>query len=96
MKSINFEEHYVVEDIQKETMKHMTSDPKGVPMQTMLKGIEEKSGFTDADEIKHHDARIQFMDKHDVEMQVLSYGNGAPSILKANAQLNYVNKQMIR
>ena len=77
-------------------MKHMTSDPKGVPMQTMLKGIEEKSGFTDADEIKHHDARIQFMDKHDVEMQVLSYGNGAPSILKANAQLNYVNKQMIR
>lgn len=28
MKSINFEEHYVVEDIQKETMKHMTSYPK--------------------------------------------------------------------
>lgn len=64
MKSINFEEHYVVEDIQKETMKHMTSYPKGVPMQTMLKGLEEKSGFTDADEIKHHDARIQFMDKY--------------------------------
>ncbi|MCI2946876.1 uncharacterized protein ACUXJ9_001177 [Staphylococcus caledonicus] len=82
MKSINFEEHYVVDEIQQETMKHMSSDPKGVPMQTMLKGLEQKSGFTDADEIKHHDARIKFMDKHDVEKQVLSYGNGAPSNLK--------------
>lgn len=92
MKSINFEEHYVVEDIQKETMKHMTSYPKGVPMQTMLKGLEEKSGFTDADEIKHHDARIQFMDKHDVEMQVLSYGNGAPSNLEGERAIELCKK----
>ena len=82
MKSINFEEHYVVDDIQKETMKYMSSDPNGVPMQTMLKGLEQKSGFTNADDITKHDERIKFMDEHDVEMQVLSYGNGAPSNLE--------------
>ena len=49
-------------------------------MQTMLKGLEQKSGFTNADDITKHDERIKFMDEHDVEMQVLSYGNGAPSI----------------
>ncbi len=41
MKSINFEEHYVVEEIQNETMKYMSSDPKGVPMKTMLEGLEQ-------------------------------------------------------
>ncbi|HCG74462.1 MULTISPECIES: amidohydrolase family protein [Staphylococcus] len=82
MKSINFEEHYVVDDIQKETMKYMSSDSNGVPMQTMLKGLEQKSGFTNADDITKHDERIKFMDEHDVEMQVLSYGNGAPSNLE--------------
>lgn len=92
MKSINFEEHYVVEDIQKETMKHMSADPKGVPMKTMLEGLEQKSGFTDADEISHHDKRIEFMDKHDVEMQVLSYGNGAPSNLEGQRAIDLCKK----
>ena len=45
MKSINFEEHYVVDDIQKETMKYMSSDPNGVPMQTMLKGLEQNQAL---------------------------------------------------
>ncbi|MEJ7501136.1 amidohydrolase family protein, partial [Staphylococcus pasteuri] len=30
----------------------------------------------------YHDKRIGFMDKHDVQMQVLSYGNGSPSNLQ--------------
>lgn len=92
MKSINFEEHYVVEEIQKETMKYMSSDPKGVPMKTMLEGLEQKSGFTDADEISYHDKRIDFMDKHDVEMQVLSYGNGAPSNLEGQRAIDLCKK----
>ncbi|BCX99510.1 hypothetical protein SA59458_25680 [Staphylococcus aureus] len=36
MKSITFEEHYVIEDIQKETMNAISADPKGVPMKVML------------------------------------------------------------
>ncbi len=82
MKSITFEEHYVIDEIQKETMKAASADPNGVPMKTMLEGLEQKSGFTDADEIKYHDKRIKFMDEQNVQMQVLSYGNGAPSNLE--------------
>ena len=82
MKSINFEEHYVIEDIQQETMKYMSPDSNGVPLKTMLEGLALKSGFTDADKLSYHDKRIGFMDKHDVQMQVLSYGNGSPSNLQ--------------
>lgn len=88
MKSINFEEHYVVNDIQQQTMKFMSQDPNGVPMQIMLEGLEQKSGFTDADEITHHDKRIKFMDEQDVQMQVLSYGNGAPSNLEGQQAID--------
>ncbi|MGZ2590963.1 amidohydrolase family protein [Staphylococcus borealis] len=73
-------------------MKYMSADPKGVPMKTMLEGLEQKSGFTDADEISHHDKRIHFMDKHDVEMQVLSYGNGAPSNLEGQRAIDLCKK----
>lgn len=101
MKSITFEEHYVIEDIQKETMNAISADPKGVPMKVMLEGFEKKTGFTNADELSHHDERIQFMNNQDVQIQVLSYGNGSPSNLvgqkaielcqKANDQLaNYI------
>ena len=48
MKSITFEEHYVIEDIQKETMNAISADPKGVPMKVMLEGLEKKTGFTNA------------------------------------------------
>lgn len=54
MKSITFEEHYVIEDIQKETMNAISADPKGVPMKVMLEGLEKKTGFTNADELSHH------------------------------------------
>ncbi|HCT8957302.1 TPA: amidohydrolase [Staphylococcus aureus] len=101
MKSITFEEHYVIGDIQKETMNAISADPKGVPMKVMLEGLEKKTGFTNADELSHHDERIQFMNNQDVQIQVLSYGNGSPSNLvgqkaielcqKANDQLaNYI------
>ncbi|HIA6719826.1 amidohydrolase, partial [Staphylococcus aureus] len=53
MKSITFEEHYVIEDIQKETMNAISADPKGVPMKVMLEGLEKKTGFTNADELSH-------------------------------------------
>lgn len=42
MKSITFEEHYVIEDIQKETMNAISADPKGVPMKVMLEGLEKR------------------------------------------------------
>lgn len=42
MKSITFEEHYVIEDIQKETMNAISTDPKGVPMKVMLEGLEKR------------------------------------------------------
>lgn len=45
MKSITFEEHYVIEDIQKETMNAISADPKGVPMKVMLEGLEKKDRF---------------------------------------------------
>ena len=61
-------------------------------MKTMLEGLEQKSGFTDADEISYHDKRIDFMDKHDVEMQVLSYGNGAPSNLEGQRAIDLCKK----
>ncbi len=71
MKSITFEEHYVIEDIQKETMNAISADPKGVPMKVMLEGLEKKTGFTNADELSHHDERIQFMNNQDVQIQSL-------------------------
>lgn len=82
MKSITFEEHFVINDIQEETMKYISNDTNGVPMQTMLKGLKEKSGFTNTDDLNEHEHRIQFMDSQDVQYQVLSYGNGAPSNLE--------------
>ncbi|CDR23996.1 5-carboxyvanillic acid decarboxylase [Staphylococcus argenteus] len=103
MKSITFEEHYVIQDIQNETMNANTADPNGVPMKVMLDGLEKKTGFTNADELSNHDKRIQFMDNQDVQIQVLSYGNGSPSNLvgqqaielckKANNQLaDYISQ----
>lgn len=41
MKSITFEEHYVIDDIQKETMSQASADPNGVPMKVMLEGLEK-------------------------------------------------------
>ena len=41
MKSITFEEHYVIDDIQKETMSQVSADPNGVPMKVMLEGLEK-------------------------------------------------------
>ena len=69
-------------------MKAASADPNGVPMKTMLEGLEQKSGFTDADEIKYHDKRIKFMDEQNVQMQVLSYGNGAPSNLEGQRAID--------
>ncbi|MEJ7424040.1 amidohydrolase family protein [Staphylococcus warneri] len=92
MKSITFEEHYVIDDIQKETMSQASADPNGVPMKVMLEGLEKKSGFTDADEISHHDKRIKFMDEQNVQMQVLSYGNGAPSNLEGQKAIDLCKK----
>ncbi|MGT0197723.1 hypothetical protein ACVNPZ_03980 [Staphylococcus aureus] len=81
MKSITFEEHYVIEDIQKETMNAISADPKGVPMKVMLEGLEKKTGFTNADELSHHDERIQFMNNQAfkfksylMEMVLLQFG----------------------
>lgn len=45
MKSITFEEHYVIDDIQKETMSQASADPNGVPMKVMLEGLEKKIRF---------------------------------------------------
>lgn len=42
MKSITFEEHYVIEDIQKETMNAISADPKGAPMKVMVEGLEKR------------------------------------------------------
>ncbi len=64
-----FEEHYVIEDIQKETMNAISADPKGVPMKVMLEGLEKKTGFTNANELSHHDERIQFMNNQDVQIK---------------------------
>ena len=35
------------------------------------------------------------MDKHDVEMQVLSYGNGAPSNLEGQRAIDLCKRQTI-
>lgn len=60
MKSITFEEHYVIEDIQKETMNAISADPRGVPMKVMLEGLEKKTGFTNADELSHHNEMVKW------------------------------------
>ena len=74
-------------------MNAISADPKGVPMKVMLEGLEKKTGFTNADELSHHDERIQFMNNQDVQIQVLSYGNGSPSNLVGQKPLNYVKSQ---
>lgn len=81
MKSINFEEHFVLKEVQ-DQMTHLTSpSPNGVPLKAMLEALEQQTGFTNQDEISEHDARIQFMNQQDEQMQVLSYGNGSPSLI---------------
>lgn len=76
-------------------MSQTSADPNGVPMKVMLEGLEKNQVFTDADEISHHDKRIKFMDEQNVQMQVLSYGNGAPSNLEGQKPSIYVKKLMI-
>lgn len=55
----------------------------------------KKTGFTNADELSHHDERIQFMNNQDVQIQVLSYGNGSPSNLVGQKAIELCQKQMI-
>ena len=66
----------------------------GVPLKAMLEALEHQTGFTDEDEINQHDQRIKFMDEQNVQMQVLSYGNGSPSYYLVIKQLNYAVIQM--
>lgn len=75
-------------------MNAISADPKGVPMKVMLEGLE-KTGFTNADELSHHDERIQFMNNQDVQIQVLSYGNGSPSNLVGQKAIELCQKPTI-
>ena len=53
----------------------------------------KKTGFTNADELSHHDERIQFMNNQDVQIQVLSYGNGSPSNLVGQKAIELCQSQ---
>ena len=53
----------------------------------------KKDRFTNADELSHHDERIQFMNNQDVQIQVLSYGNGSPSNLVGQKAIELCQSQ---
>ncbi|KAA1039545.1 amidohydrolase [Macrococcus equipercicus] len=79
MKSITFEEHFTLQEVQ-DAWPDIKPDADGVPLGKMLKALEFKTGFTDQDELtSHHQERLQFMDEQSIGVQVLSYGNRAPS-----------------
>lgn len=82
MNSITFEEHFVLKEVQQQMGDALKPSPNGVPLNAMLEALEKETGFSNEDEINNHDQRIKFMDEQDVQMQVLSYGNGSPSLLK--------------
>ena len=84
MKSINFEEHFVLKEVQEQMSQIIQPSENGVPLKAMLEALEHQTGFTDEDEINQHDQRIKFMDEQNVQMQVLSYGNGSPSLLSGD------------
>ena len=84
MKSITFEEHYVVDEIQQETFNNVEVDDNGVPLKAMLQALSEETGFDNDDVLEsdeNHDKRLRFMDAQDVQYQVLSYGNTPPSLV---------------
>lgn len=84
MKSITFEEHYVVDEIQQETLNNVEFDDNGVPLKAMLQALSEETGFDNDDVLEsdeNHDKRLRFMDAQNVQYQVLSYGNTPPSLV---------------
>lgn len=84
MKSINFEEHFVLKEVQEQMSQIIQPSENGVPLKAMLEALEHQTGFTNEDEINQHDQRIKFMDEQNVQIQVLSYGNGSPSLLSGD------------
>lgn len=97
MKSINFEEHFVLKEVQEQMSKIIQPSENGVPLKAMLEALEHQTGFTNEDEINQHEQRIKFMDEQNVQMQVLSYGNGSPSLLtgdKAIELCRYTNDKL--
>ncbi|MCJ1780294.1 amidohydrolase family protein [Mammaliicoccus sciuri] len=84
MKSINFEEHFVLKEVQEQMSKIIQPSENGVPLKAMLEALEHQTGFTNEDEINQHEQRIKFMDEQNVQIQVLSYGNGSPSLLSGD------------
>lgn len=94
MKSINFEEHFVLKEVQEQMSQIIHPSENGVPLKAMLEALEHQTGFTNEDEINQHEQRIKFMDEQNVQIQVLSYGNGSPSLLtgdKAIELCRYTN-----
>lgn len=57
MKSITFEEHFILKEVQDEMVDFIHPEPDGVPMQAMLSALESKTGFSDDDEIQNHEKR---------------------------------------
>lgn len=81
METITVEEHFILKDVQEKVSALVSKDPNGVPLETMLSALEEKTGFHNEDDLDQHKTRMQFMNDHNVRMQILSYGNQAPSLL---------------
>ena len=75
-------------------MSQASADPNGVPMKVMLEGLEKNQVLLTLMRF-HHDKRIKFMDEQNVQMQVLSYGNGAPSNLEGQKAIDLCKKLMI-
>jgi predicted TIM-barrel fold metal-dependent hydrolase len=97
MNSITFEEHFVLKEVQQQMGDALKPSPNGVPLNAMLEALEKETGFSNEDEITNHDQRIKFMDEQDVQMQVLSYGNGSPSLLKGEKAIElcqYTNDRL--
>lgn len=81
METILVEEHYILTDVQEKVRNLVSKDPKGVPLETMLSALEEKTDFHGEDDLDQHKTRMKFMNDNNVRMQVLSYGKEAPSLL---------------
>ncbi|MDU7036818.1 MAG: amidohydrolase family protein, partial [Staphylococcus simulans] len=85
METILVEEHYILTDVQEKVRNLVSKDPKGVPLETMLSALEEKTDFHGEDDLDQHKTRMKFMNDNNVRMQVLSYGKEAPSLLTGQA-----------
>lgn len=94
MNSITFEEHFVLKEVQQQMGEALKPSPNGVPLKAMLEALEKETGFTNEDELSHHEQRINFMNEQDVQMQVLSYGNGSPSLSQEIRRSSYANMLM--